>query len=251
MDSSQMQKPQPASGDKATVDRLFLLDLSDNRVVSLNPDGSDRKVIVTECRYPDGIAVDVAAGHIYWTNMGDPKANDGSIERADLDGRNRKTIVPQGGTFTPKQLQLEKKSRKLYWCDREGMRVMRANLDGSNIETLVDTSQGDPRPGPDATKWCVGVAVDVDGGKVYWTQKGPDNAGKGRICRAGIDVPTGQTASNRADIEVLYDGLPEPIDLDLDLEQPRHVLDRSRRSAARQHGESRADGFGCEGPARP
>ena len=217
MDSSQMQKPQPAPGDKATVDRLFLLDLSDNCVVSLNPDGSDRKVIVTECRYPDGIAVDVAAGHIYWTNMGDPKANDGSIERADLDGRNRKTIVPQGGTFTPKQLQLEKKSGKLYWCDREGMRLMRANLDGSNIETLVDTSQGDPRPGPDATKWCVGVAIDVDGGKVYWTQKGADNAGKGRICRAGIDVPTGQTASNRADIEVLYDGLPEPIDLDLDL----------------------------------
>jgi DNA-binding beta-propeller fold protein YncE len=199
------------------VGRLFLLDLSDNRVLSLNPDGSDRKVIVTGCRYPDGIVVDVAAGQIYWTNMGNPKANDGSIERADLDGRNRKTIVPQGGTFTPKQLQLEKKSAKLYWCDREGMRLMRANLDGSNIETLVDASQGDPRPGPDATKWCVGVAVDVDGGKVYWTQKGADNAGRGAMFRAGIDVPTGQTASNRADIEVLYDGLPEPIDLDLDL----------------------------------
>jgi hypothetical protein len=217
MVSSQRRKSQLAQGDKATVGRLFLLDLSDDRIVSLNSDGSDRKVIVTGCRFPDGIAVDVAAGHVYWTNMGVPKVNDGSVERADLDGRNRKTIVPQGGTFTPKQIQLEKKSRKLYWCDREGMRVMRANLDGSNIETLVDTSGGDPRPGPDASKWCVGVAIDVDGGKVYWTQKGADNAGKGRICRAGIEIPTGQTASNRADIEVLYDGLPEPIDLDLDL----------------------------------
>jgi hypothetical protein len=217
MDSSQMQKPQSAPGDTATVGRLFLLDLSDDRIVSLNSDGSDRKVIVTGCRFPDGIAVDVVAGHVYWTNMGHPKANDGAIERADLDGRNRKTIVPQGGTFTPKQIQLEKKSRKLYWCDREGMRLMRANLDGSNIETLVDASQGDPRPGPDATKWCVGVAIDFDGGKVYWTQKGADNAGKGRVFRAGIEIPRGQTASNRADIEVLYDGLPEPIDLDLDL----------------------------------
>src|SRR6476619_5737847 len=105
MVSSRMQTPQRASGDTATVGRLFLLDLSDNRVVSLNPDGSDRKVIVTECRLPDGIAVDVAAGHVYWTNMGNPKANDGSIERADLDGGNRKMIVPPGGTFTPKQLQ--------------------------------------------------------------------------------------------------------------------------------------------------
>jgi DNA-binding beta-propeller fold protein YncE len=214
---SQMQRPQPVTSDSAIVGRLFLLDLSDGCVVSLNPDGSDRKVIVTECRYPDGIAVDVVAGHIYWTNMGNPSANDGSIERADLDGLNRRTIVPQGGTFTPKQLQLERNSGKLYWCDREGMRLMRANLDGSNIETLVDTSQGDPRPGPDATKWCVGVAIDVVGGKVYWTQKGPDNAGKGRMFRAGIEIPTGQTASDRADIEVLYDGLPEPIDLELDL----------------------------------
>ena len=217
MVSSQKQVPQCASGEQAAVGRLILLDLSDDRIVSLNSDGSDRKVVVTECRYPDGIALDVAAGHIYWTNMGVPKLNDGSIERADLDGRNRMTIVPQGGTFTPKQLQLEKKSRKLYWCDREGMRVMRANLDGSHIETIVDTSQGDPRPGPDATKWCVGVAVDVDGGNVYWTQKGADNAGRGGMFRAGIEIPTGQTASNRADIEVLYDGLPEPIDLDLDL----------------------------------
>jgi DNA-binding beta-propeller fold protein YncE len=199
------------------VGRLYLLDLSDDRIVSLNSDGSDRKVIVTECRYPDGIAVDVAGGHIYWTNMGVPKLNDGSIERADLDGQNRKTIVPRGGTFTPKQIQLEKKNQKLYWCDREGMRVMRANLDGSDIETLVDTSQGDPRPGPDATRWCVGVAIDVDDGQLYWTQKGPDNAGKGRICRANIEIPTGQSACHRADVDVLYDGLPEPIDLDLDL----------------------------------
>jgi hypothetical protein len=166
MVSSQTPEPQSASGDQAAVSRLFLLDLSNDHVVSLNPDGSDRKVIVTECRYPDGIAVDVAAGHIYWTNMGNPAADDGCIERADLDGQNRRTIVPVGGTFTPKQLQLENTSRKLYWCDREGMRLMRANVDGSNIETVVDTGQGDPRPGPDPAKWCVGVAIDVDGDQV-------------------------------------------------------------------------------------
>src|SRR4029077_10659936 len=162
--------------------------------------------------------VDVEAGHIYWTNMGNPTANDGSIERADLDGSNRRTIVPEGGTFTPKQLQLDKKGGKLYWSDREGMRVMRANLDGSQIETLVDTSRGDARPGRDAKKWCVGIAVDHDGGHVYWTHKGSDNAGEGRILRAGLDIPKGESAATRNDVEVLYDNLPEPIDLDLDLE---------------------------------
>jgi DNA-binding beta-propeller fold protein YncE len=186
--------------------------------MSANTDGSDLKTIVSEGRHlPDGVVVDVEAGHIYWTNMGVPSHNDGSVMRADLDGGNVKTIVPEGATFTAKQLQLDKKNGKLYWCDREGMRVMRASLDGSMLETLVDTSKGDSRPGPDPTKWCVGIALDTQRGQIYWTQKGPDNAGKGRIFRAGMDVPKGQTSSTRKDIEVLYDALPEPIDLDLDL----------------------------------
>ena len=149
--------------------------------------------------------------------MGNPVVNDGSIERADFDGSNATNIIRPGGTFTPKQLQLDEKNRKLYWCDREGMRVMRANLDGSDIETLVDTSGGDARPGKDQKKWCVGIAVDAEVGKFYWTQKGPDKAGEGRMFRANLEIPAGQTPANRKDIELLYDGLPEPIDLELDL----------------------------------
>ena len=68
-----------------------------------------------------------------------PNLNDGSIERADIDGKNRKTIVAQGNTHTPKQIILDKKGGKLYWCDREGMRVMRCNLDGSKLETLIES----------------------------------------------------------------------------------------------------------------
>ena len=208
-------KQTPAKGSTA---RLFFISASSGEVFSANPDGSDLKVVVSEGkRLPDGIVVDAEAGHIYWTNMGIPTANDGSIERANLDGSNVTHIVPPGGTFTPKQLQLDEKNRKLYWCDREGMRVMRANLDGSNIETLVDTSEGDARPGKDILKWCVGIVLDVDAGKFYWSQKGPDNAGLGRIFRANLEIPEGQTPANRKDIELLYDNLPEPIDLELDL----------------------------------
>src|SRR5207245_7405311 len=58
-----------SSVGRVTLGRLFVLDASGNRVLSLNPDGSDRKVIVTDCRIPDGIAVDVEDGHTQWTNM--------------------------------------------------------------------------------------------------------------------------------------------------------------------------------------
>src|ERR1700760_4038228 len=208
-----------AGADKSTPSgRLFFLDNGAGRVLSANPDGSDLRTLLNEGgKGPDGVVVDVPAGHIYWTNMANFKEDDGAILRSDLDGKNMITIVPPGGTFTPKQLQLEKRSGKLYWSDREGMRVMRANLDGSKIETLVDTSHGDTRPGQDVRKWCVGIAVDTEGGKFYWTQKGPANAGDGRIFRANIEIPKGQSPANRKDIELLYDGLPEPIDLELDL----------------------------------
>jgi DNA-binding beta-propeller fold protein YncE len=210
--STSAPQRQPALGG-----RLFFLDLAAGRVLSANPDGTDLTTLIEEGRkLPDGLAIDIAAGHLYWTNMGNPKINDGSILRSDLDGVNLTTIVPPGGTFTPKQLQIEKSTGKLYWCDREGMRVMRSNLDGSGIETLIDTSAGDARPGADPTKWCVGIAVDIEKSKFYWTQKGGDNAGQGSIRRAGISMPHGESAADRHDIELLYDALPEPIDLDID-----------------------------------
>jgi hypothetical protein len=218
MTEVQASKSTRAPAGNTAGGRLFVLDLSGGRVLAVNPDGSDKKVLVTGCRLPDGLVVDREAGHIYWTNMGVPNLNDGSIERVDLDGGNRRTIVPEGGTHTPKQLHLDKRNGKLYWSDREGMRVMRANLDGTQLETLVDTSKGEARPGRDATKWCVGITLDPERGQFYWTQKGPDDAGLGRIFRASIDMPKGESAARRTDIEVLFDRLPEPIDLELDLE---------------------------------
>jgi len=217
MSALDTERPKSSVAEKSGTARIFLLDLSGGRVLSLNPDGSDKRIVASDCHWPDGVAVDLSAGHVYWTNMGEPKKNDGTIERADLDGSNRKVIVPPGATFTPKQLHIDRQNDKLYWCDREGMRVMRANLDGSAIEALVDRSDGDPRPGPDATKWCVGISVDSARGQMYWTQKGADDGDRGSIFRANTEVPKGESATTRSDIEVLFEGLPEPIDIELDL----------------------------------
>jgi DNA-binding beta-propeller fold protein YncE len=208
-------KSSPDAVAKAAIPRLFVLELNAGRIHSMNTDGSDRKTIVSDCHLPDGIVVDVEAGHIYWTNMGIPSLNDGSVERADIDGKNRKTIVAQGDTHSPKQIILDKKAGELYWCDREGMRVMRCNLDGSQLETLIETGRGEA-DSRDATRWCVGLTIDPKFRKIYWTQKGPDNARLGRLCRANVEIPAGQTAATRSDIEIFFDRLPEPIDIELD-----------------------------------
>jgi hypothetical protein len=95
-----------------TSGRLFFLDLSGGRILSANSDGSDLKTIINEGRkLPDGLVLNVAAGHIYWTNMGDPKRNDGSIMRSDLNGKNMITIVPPGGTL----LRRRRRSTPTCW----------------------------------------------------------------------------------------------------------------------------------------
>ena len=52
---------------------------------------------------------------------------------------------------------------------------------------------------------------------VHW--QGPTNGMQGRIRRANIDIPAGETEDTRSDIETLFSGLPEPIDLGIDLEK--------------------------------
>jgi hypothetical protein len=215
--SSPAKKSKVAPQRKDSTAKLFYLEVSAGRVYSMNTDGSDRKLIAADGHIPDGAAVDVEKGHIYWTNMGVPNLDDGTIERVDIDGKNRVTVIPAGVTHTPKQLHLDKENRKLYWCDREGMRVMRANLDGSKVETLIQTGYG-AADSQDQTRWCVGITLDHKSGHMYWTQKGPDNAGLGQICRANIEMPAGARAIDRSDVEVWLDKLPEPIDLELDIE---------------------------------
>lgn len=206
-----------ASTGPSSTSRLFFLDARGGRVVSVAPDGSDLRVLASgRSGTPDGIAIDIERRQVFWTIMGRPREDDGAIERVDVDGGDVATVVAAGGTFTPKQLKLDPAHHKLYWADREGMRVMRANLDGSKVETLVETARGDAAR-LDASNWCVGIALDIRGGKMYWTQKGGDNAGVGSIRRAGLEIPRGEDPAHRSDIEVLVLGLPEPVDLDLDL----------------------------------
>ncbi|ASL46170.1 hypothetical protein bAD24_III02150 [Burkholderia sp. AD24] len=207
---------------------LYVLQARPPAIIALSPDGSHEVVLANLTRTPDGIKVDPEDQVVYWTNMGtgihlidsDPASgavppNDGTIESAKLDGSEHRVLVPSGQAGTPKELVLDKESGHLYWCDREGMRVMRARLDGTEVTELVRTGNF-PDDTADATRHCVGIVLDKANGHVYWTQKGPPDAGKGRIFRAGIELPAGARPDQRPDVELLLADLPEPIDLDLD-----------------------------------
>jgi 3-hydroxyacyl-CoA dehydrogenase/DNA-binding beta-propeller fold protein YncE len=208
--------------------RLYILDtglstchpkdaMQAGRVLVGSTDAKPMQSLIGNQRLPDGVDISPAAGRMFWTLMGIPSMNDGAIFSSNLDGTDVKEIVSQGVINTPKQLTIDHQNSKLYIGDREGLRVWRCNFDGSDLQVLVQTGDWEvDSHRSDQTRWCVGVAVSPATGKFYWTQKGPSKGSKGRILRANIDFLPGEDAKTRTDVEVLFQNLPEPIDLDID-----------------------------------
>jgi len=176
----------------------------------MDADGSNEITLCEgkEVIEPDGIEVDRVGGKMYWTDMGlggaadkSVAVNDGRIMRADLDGQNIETIVPLGMTTTPKQLALDVAGGKVYWSDRGDVgdknvnpKIMRSNLDGSSLETIVSSELMSP----------VGIALDTANGKVFFTDRYAND-----IKRANLDG---------SDVEVVVQNTEYPVDLALDLE---------------------------------
>lgn len=184
---------------------------TNGKILRIDPSTGRADAIVTGLSLPDGIDVSHNAGRMFWTNMGKiPSTCDGSVMSSKLDGSDVQVVVPTGQVHTPKQLVVADKSRKLYFCDREGTSVHRVDFDGKNHEVFVSHKNKTT----DMTHWCVGIAVDEAAGMIYWTQKGPSKGGEGRIFRANMDIPSGESAESRSDVELLFENLPEPIDLE-------------------------------------
>ena len=68
---------------------------------------------------------------MYWANGGwYPK-----IERADLDGSNRQTIVPN--VTRPTGLTIDFSAEMIFWVDTENKVIECANLNGSNRQVIA------------------------------------------------------------------------------------------------------------------
>ena len=245
------------------MDALLALAIRSGRILRVSLlDGQVETLLDAAGSSPDGIVVE--AGVVYWTTMGAPvvessetgevvrdwSAANGGVHAVGLDGTGKRDVVAIGAITTGKQLASDG-AGTLYWSDREGCRVSRVRVDGSGLTDLVVNTRDESW-----TQECVGIAVDPARGQLYWTQKGPAKGDEGRILRAGIDIPNGDTAENRSDVEVLWDNLPEPVDLHLDGEwlywtdrgapPGGNTLNRARRPASGKPGlapEILAGGF--------
>ena len=153
-------------------------------------DGSNvEDLITTETGVPDGIALDLTEGKMYWTSRV------GEIRRANLDGSNAEHLITEAVKF-PQGIALDVAGGKMYWTDRDTNKIQRANLDGSNVEDLITSGIGAPRD----------IALDLTKGRMYWKEQDTD-----KIQRANLDG---------SDIEDLFPsgiGYPRNVGIALDV----------------------------------
>lgn len=166
--------------------------------------------VVTHLASPAGVAVDARRGRIYWSDLGDAN-NASAIFSADLDGSNVQKLI--SGVFISEiaGIALDPIHDKLYFTYINPLLdslltggIARVDLDGSNLEPLVD-GQGKP----------VGIAVDAAGGGIYWTDAmsiSPAGGG-GAVKAADLDGHNQRT---------VLGGLNEPYGVALDLTE-QHV----------------------------
>ncbi len=173
--------------------KLYWGDIGTSRIERADPNGTNREVLVNNAR-PWDLALDIEERKIYWISV-----TGYGIERANLDGSDREKLVPVDG----QGVSLDLDTGKMYWTSNAGT-ISRANLDGSNVELLIDGLVF-----PDS------IALDLVNGKIYWTEalsrvrSGPNIGVDGAIKRANLDG---------SDVETLVTDLREPQGINLDIE---------------------------------
>ena len=134
-----------------------------DKIQRANLDGTNvEKIVTTERNSGDGMALDMVGGKIYWASSVIDK-----IQRANLDGTNVQTLeLKQVKQWLIGDIALDVAGGKIYWTAFVGG-ILRANLDGTDAEKLIDIPAAD-------------IALDVAGGKIYWV-------GAGKIQHANLD----------------------------------------------------------------
>ena len=96
------------------------------------------------------------AGILYWTDVYSAPTR---IMCSDVDTLVPEVVLSEGLTY-PYRITLDPVGGKMYWTTTYDGLVRRANLDGTDLETIVDLG------GSSTT----GIAVDGVSGKAYWAQ---------------------------------------------------------------------------------
>jgi hypothetical protein len=128
-----------------------------NFLYRANLDGTGIEQLTTTSEILYGLALDIDGGKMYWANH-----LSHAIFSANLDGSEKVSFITSGINI-PYGISIDPVNRYIYWTDYGNTTIKRADLaDGGNIVTIFDTSTID-MPG--------GISVDAENSKIYWSQQ--------------------------------------------------------------------------------
>jgi hypothetical protein len=135
-----------------------------------NLDGGMAQDLYTGETRSEGIAIDPAAGKIYWTTN-----SSGAIRVGNLDGSGVHDLYT--GENGPQGIAIDPTAGKIYWANNSSGVIRVGNLDGSGVQDLFTGIHP------------VGIAIDPAGGKIYWADSltGPNNNVLGKIRVGNLD----------------------------------------------------------------
>ena len=151
--------------------------LDGSKIETLVITGSAKFNVDDQTRWCVGMALDPARGHIYWSQKGGDNAGQGVIRRVDLQmprgstPSNRRDMVTLFSRLPePIDLDLDLKTRTLYWSDRGDNTISRAPMDpaaGFSPATRLDRQVLVA-----GLKEAIGVALDPARGRMAYTSLG-------------------------------------------------------------------------------
>ena len=117
--------------------KIYFTDNGLNMIRRCNLDGTGLEdMVTTGLDSPVNVVLDLIHGKMYWVDFGViTQSNTGRIERANLDGSGRETLV--SGLSLPEDIALDVLAGKFYWTDGIDDVIRRANLDGTGVEIAV------------------------------------------------------------------------------------------------------------------
>ena len=126
--------------------------------------------LVPEVQNAISLAVDAAAGKLYWTEKTGNRT--GKIQGANLDGTNLQLVKDL--TSAPLEIAIDTTAGKIYLSNTWG-KIQRMNLNGSGFQPNLITSLKTPQ----------NLVLDTTNSKLYWTEQISKMSGK--VQRANLD----------------------------------------------------------------
>ena len=123
----------------ATNKKIYFTDFDTTpfgNIWRVNTDGTGLEALVANITDPYSIALDVAENKMYWID------DAGNVSRANLNGSSPEIGILNVPAASWRGLALDLKNRKMYAYDAEEEKLYIANLDGSNATVIISEIYG-------------------------------------------------------------------------------------------------------------